>query len=233
MMDWKSDLIKSHLWPGTISNRESKQKVADQIAAKVMEGDIIGVGSGSTSYLAVLAIARRIKSEKLHVKAIPTSVEIALTCSNLGIPVTSLYENRPDWYFDGADEVDPNQHLIKGRGGAMFKEKLIMSASERNYIIVDGSKLVEKLGSKFPIPVEVFPPALMIAEAKLKKLGANEILLRPAQGKDGPVISENGNLILDVRFDNIDKDMEFKIKCITGVIESGLFQNLQAEIIVA
>jgi ribose 5-phosphate isomerase A len=115
----------------------------------------------------------------------------------------------------------------------MFKEKLIMSASERNYIIVDGSKLVEKLGSKFPIPVEVFPPALMIAEAELKKLGANEILLRPAQGKDGPVISENGNLIFDVRFENIDKDMEFKIKCITGVIESGLFQNLQAEIIVA
>ena len=233
MMDWKSDLIKSHLWPGIISNRESKQKVANQIAAKAMDGDIIGVGSGSTSYLAALAIARRIKSEKLHVKAIPTSVEIALTCSKLGIPVTNLYENRPDWYFDGADEVDPNKHLIKGRGGAMFKEKLIMSASERNYIIVDGSKLVEKLGSKFPIPVEVFPPALMIAEAGLKKLGANEILLRPAQGKDGPVISENGNLILDVRFDNIDKDMEFKIKCITGIIESGLFQNLQAEILVA
>jgi ribose 5-phosphate isomerase A len=233
MMDWKSDLIKSLSWSGIISNRESKQKVADQMAAKVMEGDIIGVGSGSTSYLAALAIARRIKSEKLHVKAIPTSVEIALTCSKLGIPVTNLYENRPDWYFDGADEVDPNKHLIKGRGGAMFKEKLIMSASERNYIIVDDSKLVEKLCSKFPIPVEVFPPAPMIAEAGLKKLGANEILLRPAQGKDGPVISENGNLILDVRFDNIDKDMEFKIKCITGIIESGLFQNLQAEILVA
>lgn len=108
-----------------------------------------------------------------------------------------------------------------------------MSASSRNYIIIDKSKLVEKLGAKFPVPVEVFPSALMAVEAGLKKLGATDILLRPAQGKDGPIISENGNLILDVRFDQIDKDMETKIKCITGVIESGLFQNLQAEIIIA
>ena len=229
-MDWNSSITNS-LWPDSIQNRESKEKVAELIARKVKDGDTIGVGSGSTSYLALLAIAQKIKTEALSVRAIPTSIEIALTCISLGIPVVSLQENRPDWYFDGADEVDPNNHLIKGRGGAMFKEKLIMSASSRNYIIIDKSKLVEKLGAKFPVPVEVFPSALMAVEVELKKLGAKEILLRPAQGKDGPVISENGNLILDVRFDQIDKDMETKIKCITGVIESGLFQNLQAEII--
>ena len=232
-MDWNSDIIKNLEWLGTISNKESKQKVAERIASKVMDGDIIGVGSGSTSYLALLAIAERIKSEKLHIKAIPTSVEIALTCSKVGIPITNLYENRPDWYFDGADEVDPNNHLIKGRGGAMFQEKLIMSASGHNYIIVDDSKLVDKLGSKFPVPVEVFPAALMVAEAGLKRLGATEIVLRPATGKDGPIISENGNLVLDVKFEHIDVDMEFKIKCIAGVIESGLFQNQPAEILVA
>ncbi|UUW08741.1 ribose 5-phosphate isomerase A [Flavobacterium plurextorum] len=232
-MDWNSDIIKNLTWSGAISNLESKQKAAEKIASKVSNGDIIGVGSGSTSYLAVLAIAQRIKNENLHIKAIPTSIEIALTCSKMHIPVTSLYENSPDWYFDGADEVDPNNHMIKGRGGAMFKEKLIMSASAHNYIIVDGSKLVDRLGSKFAVPVEVFPNSLMNVEAKLKMLGAYEILLRPAQGKDGPVISESGNLILDVRFDTIDKKMELKIKCITGVIESGLFQNQQAEIIVA
>lgn len=231
-MDWNSSITNS-LWPDSIQNRESKEKVAEQIANKVKDGDTIGVGSGSTSYLALLAIAQKIKTEALSVSAIPTSIEIALTCISLGIPVVSLQENRPDWYFDGADEVDPNNHLIKGRGGAMFKEKLIMSASSRNYIIIDKSKLVEKLGAKFPVPVEVFPSALMAVEAELKKLGATEILLRPAQGKDGPIISENGNLILDVRFDQIDKDMETKIKCITGVIESGLFQNLKAEIIIA
>lgn len=231
-MEWNSNIIKS-LWPDNIHNRESKQKVAMQIAAKVNDGDTIGIGSGSTSYLALLAIAERIKIEKLMIKAVPTSIEIALKCNSLGIPVISLNERRPDWCFDGADEVDPNNHLIKGRGGAMFKEKLIMSASERNYIIIDQSKQVDKLGTKFPVPVEVFPSSLMITEAELKKLGANEIILRPAQGKDGPVISESGNLILDVTFDTIDKDMEYKIKGITGVIESGLFQNLRAEIIVA
>ena len=232
-MDWNSDIIKGLSWSGSISNLEGKQKVAEQIADKAVNGDIIGVGSGSTSYLAVLALSRRIKNEKLNIMAIPTSIEISLTCSNLGIPITSLYEHRPDWYFDGADEVDPNKHLIKGRGGAMFKEKLIMTASARNYIIVDDSKLVDKIGSKFPVPVEVFPSALMVAEAGLKKLGATEIVLRPATGKDGPIISENGNLILDVRFEHIDVDMEFKIKCIAGVIESGLFQNQPAEILVA
>jgi ribose 5-phosphate isomerase A len=232
-MKWNSDILNNLAWNAAISNRESKQRVADQIAAKVKDGDIIGVGSGSTSYLALLAIGEKIKAENLNVLAIPTSVEIALTCSNLGIPTTSLYEHQPDWYFDGADEVDPNKHLIKGRGGAMFKEKLLMAASARNYIIVDDSKLVDKLGSKFPVPVEVFPSALMVAEAGLKKLGATQIVLRPATGKDGPIISENGNLILDVKFELIDVDMEFKIKCITGVVESGLFQNQPAEILVA
>lgn len=233
IMDWNSDILKNHSWTGAITNLESKQKAAEQIAAKVVSGDIIGVGSGSTSYLALLAISQRIQNERLQIQAIPTSVEIALSCSKLSVPVTSLYEHRPDWYFDGADEVDPNNYLIKGRGGAMFKEKLMMCASPLNYIIVDNSKLVDKLGSKFPIPVEVFPTALMHAEASLKALGAIEVMLRPAQGKDGPVISENGNLILDVRFDIIGNDMENKINCITGVIESGLFQNQSVEIIVA
>ena len=232
-MDWNSEILKNVSWLVPISNRKSKQKVAERIASRVVDGDIIGVGSGSTYYLAVLAIAARAREERLHIRALPTSIEMALTCAKMGIPVTSLNENGPDWYFDGADEVDPNRHLIKGRGGAMFKEKLMMSASRQNYIIVDNSKLVEKLGTKFPVPVEVFPDALMHVEAELKKLDAYQVVLRPAQGKDGPVLTENRNLILDAKFENIDRDMEFKIKCITGVIECGLFQNQPAEIIVA
>lgn len=232
-MDWNSDIINNISWPTGISHLENKQKVAVQIATKVLDGDIIGIGSGSTCYLALLAISHRIKKEQLHVIGIPTSIEIALTCNKLGIVVSSLNEHRPNWYFDGADEVGPNSDLIKGRGGAMFKEKLMMSASEKNFIIVDSSKLVEQLGSKFPIPVEVFPPALVYVEAKLKSLGAGEISLRLAGGKDGPVISESGNLILDVKFSHIEQDLEIKIKSITGVIESGLFQNHSVEIIIA
>src|ERR1700710_715657 len=220
-MNFESDILTTLEWSSPIINLEGKQKVADEIAAKVKDGDVLGVGSGSTVYVALLAIAKRIKEEKLSVKAIPTSIEISMFCAKLGIPLTTLYEHKPDWLFDGADEVDPNKSLIKGRGGAMFKEKLLISSSPKNYIIVDDSKLVKKLGTNFPVPIEVFPQALLHVEAELKKLGTTELLLRPAKGKDGPIITENGNLILDARFKDIDKSMERDIKLITGVIESG------------
>src|ERR1700749_1513187 len=181
-MDFQSDILTNLEWSAPIINLEEKQKVGDAIAAKVKDGDVLGVGSGSTVYVALLAIAKRIKEEKLNVKAIPTSIEISMFCAKLGIPLTTLYENKPDWLFDGADEVDPNRNLIKGRGGAMFKEKLLISSSPVNYIIVDDSKMVDKLGANFPVPVEVFPQALLYAEKELQQLGANDILLRPAKG---------------------------------------------------
>lgn len=232
-MNWQSNLIKTLEWGDTISNKEAKQKVAEQIAEKVKDGDVLGVGSGSTSFMALIAIADKIKVEKLNIKAIPTSIEIGMFCSKLGVPLTSLTEARPDWYFDGADEVDPNNGLIKGRGGAMFKEKLLMSCSPVNYIIVDESKLVKKLGTNFPVPIEVFPAALLHVEEQLKALGANSLIIRPAKGKDGPIITENGNLVVDARFDEISYDTEQKIKAITGVIESGLFIGYNVEVLVA
>lgn len=226
-------LISELEWSSEIINKEGKQKVAQEIAAKVKDGDILGIGSGSTVYLALLAIAKRINAEKLKVKGIPTSLEIAMFCSKLGIPLTSLFEHKPDWLFDGADEVDPKNSLIKGRGGAMFKEKLLMSCSPVNYIIVDETKMVDKIGTNFPIPIEVFPQALLHVEAELKKLGANSIILRPAKGKDGPIISENNNLILDCRFDEVPDSLERDIKTITGVIESGLFIGYSLNILTA
>jgi ribose 5-phosphate isomerase A len=226
-------IIKNLEWSGTIINKSGKQKVALEIAAKVKDGDVLGVGSGSTVYMALLAIADRIKAEGLNIKAVPTSLEISMFCSKLGIPLTSLFEHKPDWLFDGADEVDPKKSLIKGRGGAMFKEKLLISSSPLNYIIVDDSKLVDKIGTNFPIPIEVFPQALLHVEAELKKLGANSIILRPATGKDGPIISENNNLILDCRFNEVGDNMERDIKSITGVIESGLFIGYNLEILMA
>lgn len=232
-MKFQSDILTNLEWSATIINLEEKQKVGAEIAAMVKDGDVLGVGSGSTVYVALLAIAKRIKEEKLNVKAIPTSVEISMFCAKMGISLTTLYENKPDWLFDGADEVDPDKSLIKGRGGAMFKEKLLIASSPVNYIIVDDSKIVQKLGTNFPVPIEVFPPALLHVEEGLKKIGATSLLLRPAKGKDGPVITENGNLILDAHFEDIDKDMEVKIKSITGVIESGLFIGYNVEILKA
>lgn len=97
-----------------------------------------------------------------------------MACIQLGLPQTTLWNKRPDWTFDGADEVDPQNNLIKGRGGAMFKEKLLIKSSGKTYIIIDESKLVSKLGSKYPIPVEVFPHALSHVENEIRLLGASK-----------------------------------------------------------
>lgn len=230
-MDWEKTIIDSLEWGKEISNRKEKQKVADKIASMVKDGDIIGVGSGSTAYLALLKIADRIRTEQLHIHAIPTSQEIKMACAKLGIPLTSLLEHKPNWTFDGADEIDPNHNMIKGRGGAMFKEKLLISSSPQTFIIADPSKMVSKLGSRFPVPVEIFPDALIHADQALRSLSPLDIKLRMAQGKDGPIITENGNLILDVWFDNIPDNLENAIKSITGVIESGLFMHYEVKII--
>jgi ribose 5-phosphate isomerase A len=232
-MEWNSKLLANTAWSDNIINRESKQVVADIIAAKVKDGDIIGVGSGSTSLLAIMAIANRIADEGLKIKAIPTSLEILITCSKLGIPVTDLISHKPDWLFDGADEVDPNHNLIKGRGGALFKEKLLIRSSPKVFIIVDDSKLVDKLGTNFPVPIEIFPYAITLVEAELLKLGVTDLSLRPAKGKDGPVITESGNFLLDAHFKEMYDDLERDIKSITGVIDSGLFMNYKPEILVS
>ena len=230
-MKWDHSLIDTLEWGNQISPKEDKIKIADLIASKVENGQVIGVGAGSTSYLALTRIAERIRTERLSILAIPTSLEIRMTCAQLGIPVTSLFSHKPDWTFDGADEVDSHFNLIKGRGGAMFKEKLLISSSPQTYILVDPSKKVERLGSKFPIPVEIFPEALTHVEDRLHRLNPREIKLRMGQGKDGPIITENGNMILDVWMDYIPENTESTLKSITGVLESGLFMNYKVEVL--
>ena len=224
-MQWDSQV-------GDTPNRAAKEKLAAEIAANLKDGEVVGAGSGSTSLLTIKAIGERMKRDRIRCTAIPTSIEAELACIANGIPVTSLASARPAWSFDGADEVDPRRNLIKGRGGAMFKEKMLIYASPRPYILVDESKLVAKLGERFPIPVEVHLLGLTVAESGLLKMGATEVKLRPAKGKDGPVVTENGNLILDVRFPSIGPDTERQIKSIPGVIESGLFWGLPVETLV-
>ena len=227
-MKWDHSLIDTLEWGNQISHKEDKIKIADLIASKVENGQVIGVGSG---YLALIRIAERIRTERLSILAIPTSLEIRMTCAQLGIPVTSLFSHKPDWTFDGADEVDSHFNLIKGRGGAMFKEKLLISSSPQTYILVDPSKKVERLGAKFPIPIEIFPEALTYVEDRLQRLNPGEIKLRMGQGKDGPIITENGNMILDVWMDYIPENTESTLKSITGVLESGLFMNYKVEVL--
>lgn len=130
-MEWENQLIQELQWSNKISNKASKELVAQEIAGLAKDGDVIGAGSGSTVYLTLFALAQRVKQESLHIEIIPASAEISMTCIQLGLPQTTLWNKRPDWTFDGADEVDPHNNLIKGRGGAMFKEKLLIKAVVR------------------------------------------------------------------------------------------------------
>jgi ribose 5-phosphate isomerase A len=230
-MYWTNPLSRKLPDYGDIANLTAKQKVADQIAENVQDGQIIGVGSGSTSFLALQSIARVVQKKSYQCRFIPSSREIHMTCLALGLQVISLLDARPDWYFDGADEIDGQGNLIKGRGGAMTREKMVMVASPTTFILADKSKFVERLGEKFPIPVEVNQESANYVEEQLIKLGAIETMVRPAKGKDGAIVTESGHFILDAKFKQVEPDLEKKIKSITGVIESGLFWGYNPKII--
>lgn len=230
-MNWNKQMMEDLNLYSEIKNKESKQKIAKKIANMVKEGETIGFGSGSTSFLAVCEIAKKIKKEDIKITAIPTSHEIKMLCSNFNIPTATLLEKRPDWCFDGADEIDSNHWMIKGRGAAMFQEKLNIINSLKTYILVDESKFVTKIGEKCLVPVECYPNSINYVKEELLKFGAKNIILRKAISKDGPVITENGNFILDVKFESISEDLEKKLKLVTGVIETGLFIGYNVEII--
>ena len=205
-----------------IENKEKKIELGKRIAEKVKNGQVIGFGSGSTSYLTAIEIGKKVNNENLSIKAIPTSKEIEDVCKEYSIEIGNLAEDEIDWSFDGADEVDPHNNMIKGMGRAMFKEKLNIINSPKTYILVDESKFVDKLGEKHPVPIEVFPSAIKYVANELTKMGATETVFRG--------MTENNNAILDTKFEEINDELEKKIKQITGVIESGLFMNYDVEV---
>lgn len=229
-MEWNKNIL-SKIDFEDIKNEEEKKDVANKIANKIKDGDIIGFGSGSTAYLTIQAIAEKMQKENIKITAIPTSYEVELLCNFLNIPTTTLQNAKPDWSFDGADEVNKDNWMIKGRGGAMFREKLNIANSTITYILVDKTKLVKKLGENFAIPVECYPGSLNYVKEELLILGAKSVEIRKAEKKDGPIITESGNIILDARFDEISEHLEKDIKSITGVIESGLFIGYPVEVI--
>ena len=216
---------------GVVGGRSSTVIVNPSDAASPPSGGI-GAGSGSTAFLAIHAIAERVSAGEIaDVTLIPTSIEVQLTIAGLGLRVGDLAADTPQWLFDGADEVDPDRNLIKGRGGALFREKILFRATGDRRVLVDESKHVEHLGSRFAVPVEVEPVALPVVAPELEKLFPTELGIRKASGKDGPVITELGNLLVDCRFDEIAPDLETRIKSITGVVESGLFQGYEPTLI--
>ena len=206
-----------------IDNKEEKIELAKKVLDFVKDGQTIGFGSGSTSYLTGIEIGKLVKEKGIKITAVPTSSYMFELCKEYGIETAELHYKSIDWSFDGADEVDGNNNMIKGMGAAMFKEKLNILNSKKTYILIDDSKFVNFLGENHPIPVEVFPTSEEYVSEKLRELGAVDIAFRGS--------TENENSILDVRFDKIDESLEKKIKAITGVIESGLFIGYDVEII--
>ncbi|MDH5447427.1 MAG: ribose 5-phosphate isomerase A [Candidatus Bathyarchaeota archaeon] len=209
--------------------RDNAKKMAAVNAVEhVKEGFIVGLGSGTTVAYAFQELGKRIRQKKLRIYGVPTSYQAFLLAVQHSIPITTLNEHpQLDVAIDGADQVDEELNMIKGMGGALTREKIVASASKMNVIIVDETKLTKKLGVNQPVPVEVLPFALSTVTAKLHMLGSKPIL-REAEKKLGPVVTDNGNFILDVHFGPIDspKELNRKLKVIPGIVETGLFVDI-------
>lgn len=210
-------------WKNQVENKEEKLALARRMAKRVKDGEIIGFGSGTTSYLTIEEIGKRIKEENLIIKAIPTSSIIEDLCKELKIETTTLKEAKPDWCFDGADEVDSHSWLIKGMGAALYREKMNMKNCKENYILVDRTKFVERLGEKHPVPIECEPDKIEEVQKEVKKLGATKVEIRKSNRENGYLVTDNGNYIIHAWFATIEADLEEKLLQIEGVLESGLF----------
>jgi len=211
------------------SNQELKKLAGIHAADLVQDGMLIGIGTGSTVAFFIKELGRRIR-EGLHIRGgVPTSCGTRLLCIEEGIPVIdSMQVNRLDLAIDGADEIDPSLNAIKGGGGAHTVEKIIASMADEFVLIADQTKLVSSLCRKFPLPVEVIPASLSFAEKEIRRLGGMPAL-RNAVRKDGPVITENGNFILDITFSDPPGDLEVlnaQLKRIPGLLETGLFAGI-------
>ena len=206
---------------------EAKKRVAMEAVKLVKDGFVIGLGSGSTAAYMIKEIGRQVRENGLRVLAVPSSSQAMLLAASSGVPVTTLDEHPVlDLVIDGADEIDKNFDMIKGGGGALLREKIVASSAKHIVIVADETKLVDKLG-KFKIPIEVLPFGLAKACAGIKELGGNPIV-REGQRKMGPVVTDNGNYIVDADFGLIDdsEKLDKQLKLIPGVLETGLFIGL-------
>jgi ribose 5-phosphate isomerase A len=203
-----------------------KQQVGKAAADRVQSGSIVGLGTGSTTAFAIQHLGDRLKSGDLKdIKGIPTSFQASVLAKQYGIPLTTLDEvDQIDIAIDGADEVDPQKNLIKGGGAAHTREKVVDSLAKLFIVVVDSSKLVDRLGSTFALPVEVLPMAITPVTKAIEALGGKPEL-RMGVKKDGPVITDQGNMVLDVTFEAIANpaELEKTLNNIPGVLENGLF----------
>jgi ribose 5-phosphate isomerase A len=206
-------------------SQKEKERAGRAAAELVRDGDIVGLGTGSTAYFTVLALGERVKSG-LKMVGIPTSNATAELARAVGIPLGTLDQHPViDIDIDGADEIDPKLNLIKGGGGALLREKVIAAASKKMVVIADSGKVVPVLG-KFPLPVEIVSFARAVVEKKIASLGATTKLRTRPDGS--PYLTDNGNQILDCSFGKIEDPpaLARTLRDIPGIVEHGLFIGL-------
>jgi ribose 5-phosphate isomerase A len=208
-----------------------KKMAAYEAANEIKDGQIVCLGTGSTTHYFIEKVGMRIKEEKISVMGISTSYQSFMIAKQWKIPITTLEEHNIDIAVDGADEIDPDLNLIKGGGGAHTLEKIVDYSAEKLIIIADDSKLVDKLG-KFPVPLEIIPQSNKLVFDSLKDMGADS-KIRMAVRKDGPVISDSGNFIIDANFHEIDNPihLEKDLNSIPGVVENGIFSQMVDKVI--
>ena len=213
-----------------------KKAVAEAAVKEVTSEMIVGLGSGSTSAIMIKTLANKIKVGELkNIRGVPTSFQSEVLALELGIPLIDLASvSKIDLAIDGADEVNPSYQLIKGGGACHVREKLVASKANRLLIVVDQTKLVQNLNEVFPLPVEVLPSAWKQVKDVIEEMDA-KCKLRMAEKKAGPVVTDEGNLILDVLFNggvSNPKEIEQQINNVPGVLENGLFVDLTYKVLV-
>lgn len=211
---------------------DAKRRAAEKAVEFVSDGQLVGLGTGSTTKFAIEKIGQMVQSG-LDIKGVPTSRASERLALALRIPLLDLNDtDRLDLVIDGADEIDPAFNMIKGGGGALTREKLVALASARRVIVADDTKLVERLGETRNLPVEVLPFAWRLSARLLEETDCKAHLR-----KDGEKIYEtdNGNYILDCEYGPIDEavELEKRIKLLPGVVECGLFISIADTVIIA
>jgi ribose 5-phosphate isomerase A len=211
-----------------------KERVAKHAAEQVKDGMSVGLGTGSTANCFIDELARRSREQGLKITAVASSVVSAIKAQQLGLPVLGFEQvSHVDMYVDGADEVSPELTLLKGQGSDLVREKLLATASEQFLVLVEPSKLVERIGQNFAIPIEVMPFAWPLVKKQLEANGGHGDLRQNAN-KNGYAVSSYGSLILDMSFDrSLDaKTLNNILNDIPGIVEHGIFYGLATAVLI-
>jgi ribose 5-phosphate isomerase A len=215
-------------------NEALKRLAGIEAARLVADGMVCGMGTGSTARFFIEEVGRRVREEGIRIFGVPTSFQSRLLCQQQGIPLRDAQDcRRIDLAVDGADEVDPDLNVMKGGGAAHTMEKLVAAMASQFVVIVDENKLVTRLGTTIDIPIEIILPALGYVTDVVTRLGG-EPRLRMGTNKDGPVVTDNGQLVIDAKFGpDVDlREIDARLHRTPGVLETGLFYDLAAKVLV-